>query len=56
MGCSNSFDKIYFSEDFHNWNAQFQALQLTKSEVKRLYTVFRKVDFDGGGTISIAVR
>lgn len=54
MGCNSSFDKVYFSEDFHNWNAQFQALQLTKSEVKRLYQVFRKVDFDGGGTISIA--
>lgn len=36
------------------WRVQFNALQLKESELRRMYKVFRKIDVDGSGSISVA--
>lgn len=54
MGCGSSFDAVFHSEKFMEWNAQFSALQLTKNELERLYKIFCRVDVDGSGSIALA--
>lgn len=51
MGCGSSTPP---PEDFRKWELQFRALQLRGREINKLYRVFRKVDMDGSGSISVA--
>jgi Ca2+-binding EF-hand superfamily protein len=54
MGCKNSlFEEMQKHPQFPEWSEKFAALQLTPSEVFRLYQVFHRADLDGGGTIDI---
>eukprot|EP01032_Pedospumella_encystans_P031606 gene31606-35683_t len=54
MGCSNSFEAAYQTAQFQEWMSQFQAMQLSKSEVRTLYYIFARVDFDKSGQIALA--
>ena len=54
MGCSNSFEAAYQTAQFQEWMTQFQAMQLSKSEVRTLYYIFARVDFDKSGQIALA--
>lgn len=55
MGICASYDNIYEIEDgrLKKWKKQFEALQLSRKEVGRLYNVFRKVDADNSGEIEL---
>lgn len=55
MGCSQSaaYDKITTHPRFAEWMEKFGALQISKSEALKLYTVFHRADLDGGGTINL---
>ncbi len=35
------------------WKEQFETLQLSEFDIRRLYSIFRHVDVDGSGTIDI---
>jgi hypothetical protein len=50
MGCggSNMESKVPQS-----WLDLFAAMRLTKSEVRQLYNIFRRVDLDGSGSVDI---
>lgn len=49
MGCGQSIEKKIPKE----WFRQFYALKLTRSEIRRLYDLFRKIDMDRSGSIDI---
>ena len=49
MGCTQSVEKAIPK----SWMELFAAMKLSKSEVQRLYNIFRKVDMDGGGSVDI---
>lgn len=49
MGNFNSFYDEY--PDMRYLRYQFEALQLSERDVRKLYKLFRKVDTDSGGTI-----
>ena len=58
MGCGSSkakeaYDAITKNANYPQWSLQFQALQLTHSEVKKLHSYFFKADMDNGGTIEL---
>ena len=48
-----SIHDIYEDPEIRGWRKQFEALQLKRSEVEKLYRIFRKVDADGSGTIEL---
>lgn len=52
MGCCSSFD-VYDLENVKKYRRQFEALQLSRREVNKLYKIFRKADVDGSGTIAL---
>lgn len=56
MGCGNSsaFEKAFHTELFQTWMRQFSAMQLSKREIKTLWNIFTKIDFDGSGSIGLA--
>jgi hypothetical protein len=56
MGCGNSAAFKAFTEkpEFPDLMRQFQAMQFSKSEVRRLYEVFHAADVDGSGSIALA--
>eukprot|EP00601_Ochromonadales_sp_CCMP2298_P005288 CAMPEP_0173213228 /NCGR_PEP_ID=MMETSP1141-20130122/25264_1 /TAXON_ID=483371 /ORGANISM="non described non described, Strain CCMP2298" /LENGTH=429 /DNA_ID=CAMNT_0014140385 /DNA_START=214 /DNA_END=1499 /DNA_ORIENTATION=- len=56
MGGTSSAQYQAFSEteQYAGWMKQFQAMKLSKVEVKKLYRIFRLVDVDGSGTIALA--
>jgi Ca2+-binding EF-hand superfamily protein len=49
MGCGSSMDKKIPME----WYRQFVALKLSRSEVKKLFALFRKIDMDRSGSIDV---
>lgn len=55
MGCSQSaaYDKITQHPRFGEWMEKFAALQISKQEALKLYTVFHRADLDGGGSINL---
>lgn len=55
MGCagSNGFEKLMHNKHFPEWSQKFNALQISRNEVRDLYKVFCKADLDGGGTINL---
>lgn len=50
MGCSTSID-VYDVASIKTHRSEFEALQLRKEEISRLYEVFRKADADNSGAI-----
>lgn len=55
MGCSSSaFEVAKRSPQFKQDMIQYQAMQMSEAEVKKLYYAFRKVDIDGSGSIGLA--
>jgi len=55
MGAGNSsqYEHVFRSAEFKNVYTQFHALKLTTNEIKQLYTHFRNIDVDGGGTVTL---
>ena len=54
MGCSTSaFDNEKHSPQFQKDLVQYQAMQLSEKEVRKLYNEFRKVDMDNSGSIGL---
>lgn len=57
MGCAGSraalYKKLSQKPEFRVWSKKFDALCIHPSEVKKLFYVFAKADFDGGGTIDL---
>lgn len=54
MGCgSSAFDEAMHKPEFKEYMRQFQAMQLNKSEVRKLFNVFRVVDADGSGNVGL---
>eukprot|EP01032_Pedospumella_encystans_P011241 gene11241-13081_t len=54
MGCSTSaFDNEKRSPQFQKDLVQYQAMQLSEKEVRKLYNEFRKVDMDNSGSIGL---
>lgn len=49
MGCGPSIESTVPK----SWLELFAAMKLSKSEVQRMYNIFRKVDLDGGGSVDI---
>ena len=54
MGCGNSFETVYKTEQFQEWMKQFEAMQLTKNEIRTMFKIFSRVDFDKSGSIALA--
>lgn len=56
MGCSSSstFEDVVNKPEFRQSMLQFQALHLTRNDVKRLYKVFTTMDIDRSGSITLA--
>lgn len=50
MGCGKSIEELIPPK----WLAQFVALNITKSELTKLYKIFRSVDIDNSGSIDAA--
>jgi hypothetical protein len=48
--CSYFFDDLL---DSRSYDLRFAGLSLTKSEINRIYEVFRAIDLDGSGTIKL---
>lgn len=55
MGCGYSQEYVLFSNtaQFQEWKKTYHALQISDSEVYKLYKKFRKVDMDNSGTIDV---
>lgn len=54
MGCKTSaFEVAKRSEQFRKDMVQYQAMQLSEREVRKLFNEFRKVDVDGSGSIAL---
>jgi hypothetical protein len=51
MGCGGSSMSKNVPQ---SWMDLFAAMQLKKSEVKKLYKIFTRVDLDGSGSVDIA--
>jgi Ca2+-binding EF-hand superfamily protein len=49
MGCTGSIEKRIPAD----WFKQFIALKLTRSEIKKLFTIYRKIDSDRSGSVDI---
>jgi Ca2+-binding EF-hand superfamily protein len=49
MGCGQSIEKKVPAE----WYKQFIALKLSRSEIKKLFNLYRKIDMDRSGSIDI---
>jgi len=58
MGCGGSkaktFEEVVSKPAFKQSLLQFRALQLSQSDLKKIYKVFLTMDIDGSGTISLA--
>lgn len=54
MGCgSSAFDNAMRDPEFRQNIKLFHAMRLSNSEIRRLFKVFCKVDFDGSGSIGL---
>lgn len=53
MGCCHFIDAYTMNPKLEEHRSQFEALQLTETEVTRLYKIFKKVDVDGSGSIEL---
>jgi len=56
MGCfsSKNWESLIKTAKFQAWNDHFKILSLSLSDVKNLYKIFSRVDFDNSGDISLA--
>jgi len=54
MGCSSSFDAACKTDEFQEWLRQFEVMQLSKSEIRKLFYIFSAVDVDKSGQIGLA--
>jgi len=54
MGCiasSTSFDELCKSTEWYEWQEQLQIIQLHKTDVEKLYSVFQRIDSDMTGHV-----
>ena len=55
MGCSSSaFDVAKRAPQFQIDMIQYQAMQLSERDIRKLFYEFRKVDVDGSGSIALS--
>jgi Ca2+-binding EF-hand superfamily protein len=54
MGNCNSYSDVYDkNRQLEAWRPQFEALQLKRKEIGKLYRIFRTADVDNSGTIGL---
>ena len=51
MGCS--YSRLYDNPDLRKFRKQFEALRLRRNEVGKLYDIFKLLDVDHSGTVSM---
>lgn len=54
MGCSSSFDAACKTDQFQEWLNQFEVMQLSRNEIRKLFYIFSAVDVDKSGQIALA--
>jgi hypothetical protein len=56
MGCgySAAFNAFAEKPEFPELMRQFQAMQFSQYEIRRLYNIFHQADMDGSGSIALA--
>lgn len=53
MGGVCSSDDIYDNPEVRPFKQEFEALQLRRREIKKLYELFKRVDVDNSGSIGL---
>lgn len=53
MGALCSSDDIYDNPEVKPFKHEFEALQLRRKEIRKLYELFKRVDIDNSGSIGL---